>query len=276
MPLSVVDLYRSVLPKTNCRDCGFPTCLAFASMVVSEKLPIAGCPHLDPAEAARCQAILDKQQAGGKWVRKDPAQEALAWARQRAASMRLEDLPRRIGGRLEGAGDRRELVLPYFSGALAVRADGISHLDGRPLNRWEQVFVYNHLAQGGSREPAGDWQSFKEIPNTVSKVKAMRANVEEPLVERFAGRLDELAAAARDLGATTVSAAGQSADLALRFQALPRVPVLLLFWDSRGDDPFGAEARLLFDRTVTEHLDIESILFLSERIRQLLCGENAG
>ncbi|MEZ4566398.1 MAG: (Fe-S)-binding protein [Desulfobacterales bacterium] len=33
---SVVDLYRDILPKTNCRDCGFSTCLAFASMVVSE------------------------------------------------------------------------------------------------------------------------------------------------------------------------------------------------------------------------------------------------
>lgn len=37
MALSVVDLYKNVLPKTNCGDCGFPTCLAFASMVVSEK-----------------------------------------------------------------------------------------------------------------------------------------------------------------------------------------------------------------------------------------------
>ena len=30
--------------------------------------------------------------------------------------------------------------------------------------------------------------------------------------------------------------------------------------------------KLLFDETVTEHLDIESIVFLSERLRQLLCG----
>ena len=35
MALSVVDLYRDVLPKTNCGDCGFPTCLAFAGMVVT-------------------------------------------------------------------------------------------------------------------------------------------------------------------------------------------------------------------------------------------------
>ena len=29
--------------------------------------------------------------------------------------------------------------------------------------------------------------------------------------------------------------------------------------------------KLLFDETISEHLDIESILFLSERLMQLLC-----
>ncbi len=47
MPLSVVDLYRDVLPQTNCGDCGYPTCMAFAGMVVSEKLPLENCPHID-------------------------------------------------------------------------------------------------------------------------------------------------------------------------------------------------------------------------------------
>ncbi|MDY0222274.1 MAG: DUF3786 domain-containing protein [Desulfobacterium sp.] len=47
MALSVVGLYRDVLPKTNCRDCGFSTCLAFAGMVVSEKHPLKNCPHLE-------------------------------------------------------------------------------------------------------------------------------------------------------------------------------------------------------------------------------------
>jgi len=35
MPLSVMDLVRDILPKTNCGDCGFATCLVFASIGVS-------------------------------------------------------------------------------------------------------------------------------------------------------------------------------------------------------------------------------------------------
>jgi hypothetical protein len=47
---------------------------------------------------------------------------------------------------------------------------------------------------------------------------------------------------------------------------------MLLFWDEDRSDGFDAEVKFLFDETITEHLDIESIIFLSERLRQLLCG----
>jgi len=70
MALSVVDLYRDILPKTNCKDCGYPTCLAFASMVVSEKLPLENCPYLDPETLARCTKELEAQYAEGKWLKR--------------------------------------------------------------------------------------------------------------------------------------------------------------------------------------------------------------
>jgi len=68
MPLSVVDLYRDILPKTNCGDCGFPACLAFASIVVSEKLPLGNCPHIESGVIENCQKELDEQYASGKCV----------------------------------------------------------------------------------------------------------------------------------------------------------------------------------------------------------------
>jgi len=46
---------------------------------------------------------------------------------------------------------------------------------------------------------------------------------------------------------------------------------MLMFWDEDLDDAFEAEVKLLFDESVLDHLDIESIMFLSERLKQLLC-----
>ena len=140
MALSVVDLYQEVLPRSNCGDCGFPTCLAFASMVVS-------------------------------------------------------------------------------------------------------------------------------------KVKSMRAHVEEPIGERFSGRKEALASAGKAFSGAEAGGDFPEADVALLFAALPRVPLLLLFWDAEPAEEIGARAKLLFDETVTVHLDIESILFLSEHLRRRLCGE---
>lgn len=276
MALSVVDLYRKVLPRTNCRDCGFSTCMAFASMVVSEKLPLSKCPHLPAEMLSRYQPELDRQYEAGKWTKKDPAQDALIWAQERAASMKIADLPERIGGTLVQDGGNTSLDLPYFTGSVHISDAGIRKSDGTPLDRWEQVFLYNHMAQGGKRQPIGKWKAFDQIPNTVSKVKSMKSHVENVLQERFQGKVDELKRACDASGGRvpteTEAPSGEGAsDLTMIFHPLPRVPLLLLFWDAEPEEGFEAKAKLLFDETIVEHLDIESILFLSEHLTRRLC-----
>lgn len=271
MPLSVVDLYKDVLPKTNCKECGFPTCLAFAGMVVSEKHPLSNCPHIEPEVLERCQSELDEQYASGKWLKRDMAQDALEWAKERAASMKIEDLPDRIGGELIHKNNDDALELPYFSDSIIISKEGITKKNGSDLTRWEQVFIYNHMAQGGRKFPTGLWKGFVEFPNTVSKIKSMVDHVEAPLVEKFTGKLDALLAAAKRIGGKDQTEEIKSADLSLLFDPLPRIPVMLLFWDEEEEEGFEAKVKLLFDETIVEHLDIESIVFLSERLGQLLC-----
>jgi len=273
MPLSVVDLYRDILPKTNCRDCGFPTCLAFAGMVVSEKHPIENCPHLPGDVVEKCKSELAEQYSSGKWLKRDMADDALKWARERSASMKIEDLPDRIGGRLIKKGESYALELPYFTDFIIIFKDSIIKKDGSDLTRWEQVFIYNHMAQGGSKLPTGKWKGLIEFPNTVSKIKSMKEHVEKPLIKRFKAKSDELLTAAERLGGDDMTDEIRSADLALLFRPLPRIPVMLMFWDEDLDDDFDAEVKLLFDESILDHLDIESIMFLSERFRQLLCED---
>jgi len=272
MALSVVDLYRDVLPQTNCRDCGFPTCLAFASKVVSEKYPLRSCPHIPADLLARCETELAEQYAQGKWLKRDMAEDALQWARSRAASLAIEDLPARIGGELMQLDSNTVLRLPYFKEYLHILGTTITRGDGGEVSRYEQVFILNHLAQGGSRPPSGRWKGFVEFPNTVSKMVSMKSAVEEPLIARFSGRTDELRQRALELGAQPMPSNDGAADVAMVFTPLPRVPVALLFWDAAPGDDVRSQAKLMFDATVVEHLDIESIVFLSERLRQLLCA----
>lgn len=39
--------YFKLLPKTNCKECGQPTCLAFAMQLANQKAKIEDCPHVD-------------------------------------------------------------------------------------------------------------------------------------------------------------------------------------------------------------------------------------
>ena len=71
MALSVVDLYRDVLPRTNCGDCGFSTCLAFAMALASEpELLVLDEPTtgLDPQSRRSIWSILRHLRSEGRTI----------------------------------------------------------------------------------------------------------------------------------------------------------------------------------------------------------------
>lgn len=61
MALTGLDIYKQ-LPKTNCRECGLPTCLAFAMKVAAGQAGLDDCPKLsDEARAALGEASAPPQ-----------------------------------------------------------------------------------------------------------------------------------------------------------------------------------------------------------------------
>jgi len=53
----IIDVLR-LLPKTNCRKCGQPTCMVFASLVVAGKGGAAHCPELSAAHREKLSLYL--------------------------------------------------------------------------------------------------------------------------------------------------------------------------------------------------------------------------
>src|SRR4030067_696696 len=45
MALTGVQIFK-LLPKTNCKKCGFPTCLAFAMSLAQNKVELSKCPDV--------------------------------------------------------------------------------------------------------------------------------------------------------------------------------------------------------------------------------------
>jgi len=52
MALSGIQIYK-LLPQTNCKECGFPTCLAFAMKLAAKQVELTSCPYVTEESKAQ-------------------------------------------------------------------------------------------------------------------------------------------------------------------------------------------------------------------------------
>lgn len=55
MALKGIDIFK-LSPKTNCKDCGLPTCMAFCMKAAGGAIPLEKCPHMGAAVIAQLSA----------------------------------------------------------------------------------------------------------------------------------------------------------------------------------------------------------------------------
>lgn len=153
-----------------------------------------------------------------------------------------------------------EALIPLFGKTFRVSPLGVFDPTGKGPDHAVRVVLCKYLLLCPEAEPNGeDWVSFKDFRDAAPFVSGFINNTEKALVKQFAGRLDLLKEACQILG-------GHRADLevsyqlALRFEALPKIPILFLFNDE--DDEFPAQSTLLFQKKAADHLDMECLAIL--------------
>jgi hypothetical protein len=270
MAITVMEVLKN-LPRTNCGDCGQATCLAFATHVIKEGEDLNKCPHLTGAGVAMGQAVQTQQEAGvGR--RRESLAISLEVLQDKVAPLNFAALAEGLGATYGEEAGRPSLTLNYFGHPLQVFKDELRYPPGAHADPWDAILLYNYIASQ-SREPvAGRWIAYNSLPNSVSKAKTL-ARLEQKLADHFAGQAAQLKARADRLGGVMV-AVGEDADLQAAFLPLPKVPLLLLFWDAEAEEGFAPQAHLLFDASVTHYLDLEAMLFLVEHLMERLMGES--
>ena len=58
MAISGIEIYK-MLPKTNCKECGFPTCMAFALKLAAKQVELSACPYV--SEEAKAQLAASSE-----------------------------------------------------------------------------------------------------------------------------------------------------------------------------------------------------------------------
>ncbi len=269
MSYKVLDIYKD-LPKSNCGECGSPGCFQFATAVYLDQVPIRKCTQVTGAAMNEMERRLFEGRGMGEGKMPPNNEQALTRLREEMAAADLASLAKNAGAEYL-SGPPESIRLELFGQPYKIDRTEAEALAGERPNLWVKVFLFIYLTRANGNPAAGSWVGFRELPNTISKAKSFEEQGEK-LARHFEGRASDLAAEAERLGGRAVD--NEAADLAFHFHALPRVDLLLYFWD--GDEDFPARASILVDRGVFDYLDPEATVFLAEALVAQLTGEGLG
>ncbi|MFH1021721.1 MAG: DUF3786 domain-containing protein [Pseudomonadota bacterium] len=253
-------------PKTNCAQCGYPTCLAFSAAVAKSGEAFGKCPYLDTSGLN----IVPEQ---------GPALEELSGQRDLALVEHLKDkisgldfarIAAPLGATLCGE-DQQTLSFPFLGQEVLLSRQGIL-LDGHtPDDPRDQILIYNYIHSQGGADPALDWIGLETLPNSISKVRTLATYCENRLAELFTPLpVETILSACNRLGG--VAPPAPSATLGCIIPVLPRIPQYLAYWEEEPEDGFPARVKILFDRHVLNFLDLESLVFSAERLADRLAA----
>lgn len=165
----------------------------------------------------------------------------------------LDYVKNRLGLRVDGG----EAIIPLYGIPYRIGLTGITDSEGCRPSHSVSVILCKYLMMCPEVEPMeSDWVTYKDFKDGAPFVNGFLNNAEKPISRMFSGRLSELKRACSELSGRPVDV-GVSSDLTIRFDALPKVPVLMLFNDE--DEDFPAQCSLLFERRAEKYLDMECL-----------------
>jgi hypothetical protein len=152
------------------------------------------------------------------------------------------------------------LVIPFFGRQHFISQQGVNDGDGKTPTPAVATVLLNYTLRNTIIPPANPEKiSFRDFKDAGPLVVSFANNTNHLIASSFAGRLEALNAACRDLGGVP-EADAVSTDLFMKFQALPGVPQYLRFNDR--DDDFPAQSHLLFQRSAQSYLNLKSLFVI--------------
>lgn len=162
-------------------------------------------------------------------------------------------------------------VIPFYGRRYRVNKNGVQDPEGKRPSHSVSVILCKYLLLCPQTAPAnsGQWVTYKDFKDAAPFAGGFAQNAEQPVARRFAGRLADLKEAAVRLSGRDADM-GTSSDLTIRFDALPRVPLVMLFNDK--DEDFPSQCSLLFRQSAEKYLDMECLAMVGWVLSEWMAG----
>ena len=243
-----LEIYK-FLPKSNCRQCQFPACLAFAAAVIKGHKSLNDCPQLD-------SSII--KQLEGKIVKLSTADsihdQLLESLKKQIASVDLPSLAEKLGASFSG----QRLKIKVLGKDFIVDAKGKITSDCH-VNPWVTIPLLNYIIYSKGSNVSGDWVPFRELKNGKTREAIFEKRCENALKQIADAHTDLLQDIISIFGGRPVASIFSS-DISLVLYPLPKIPILITY--SKPTDDLESKLNIFFDITAEDNLNIELIHML--------------
>ncbi len=251
---TTVDILKA-LDKSNCKECGSPTCLAFAALVIQGKKTLRECPHLSE-EAIQA---LGGDGVGKKGKDDDTRDEQFERLMEEFSGVDFEEAAERIGATVHGG----RLGISCLGKIFELDRQGNLY-SGCHVNLWVHGPLLDYATHSAGRQLTGDWVPFGDLEQAKDWARFFSHRCEQGMKQIVDDDPDFFFDALSIFSPTPV---GQktgkpfsSADHVTVVYPMPKVPLMIAYWCA--DAEFESKLTLFFDRSAEVNLGAESIYAL--------------
>ncbi len=165
--------------------------------------------------------------------------------------------PNEVSKRAKVEWKERGYLVPFLDELYLVDLKGeFIAVKGKGVSPELQVAVLEYLVGAKELEPSGRWVSLKDLKGGRGFAQSHPLPL-ELVLRRYGNDPDGF----RDKGLALGGEPASYGDLSFILRALPRIPVLLIFW--RGDEEFPPRLNFLFDLTASQHMRLDALYGLA-------------
>ena len=166
-----------------------------------------------------------------------------------------------LGGTVEG----HIIKIPFFGQPYEVFPSGITDPSGKVPAYDICVVLSKYLLLCPDTPPPqkGQWVSYRDFKDSGPLTNYFNNDVERSIAAYFKGKLDGLKKAGKTIYEFQPDI-DVDYDLVMQFEALPRIPVIMLFNDA--DEEFSEKCSILFEQRAEKYLDAECIAMIGRQL----------
>ncbi len=244
-PKNAMEIFK-YLEKSNCRECGEKTCIAFAGAVYQGRKEIRLCPRLD---SEVIELFSDDET---KSFKEDNGEQLLLKLKKMLAEVDLAEAAERTGG----VYDKNRLTVKVLGKDFSVDTKGSFSSDIH-VNPWIAGPFLDYVINSKGVDPSGEWISYRELkdaPEGSYPFFQKRCElVMKQIADTYTDLFDDLV---HIFGGKKVLKQFES-DISVVLHPLPKYPIMICYW--KPDDGLSSTINLYFDKSAEENLQYESI-----------------